>query len=51
MFQWAEFNPQVSGTRVTGFPSLAAVALLLTLECSDSSYSLLVHRENTDTAE
>lgn len=51
MFEWAGFNPQVSGTRVTGFPGLAAVTLLLTLECSDSSYLLLTHRENADSAE
>lgn len=30
---------------------LAAVTLLLTLECSDSSYLLLTHRENADSAE
>lgn len=50
MFQWEGFNPQVGGTRVTGFPGLAAIALLpeLTraLERSDSSYLLLMHREN-----
>lgn len=36
MFQWAGFNPQVSGTRVTGFPGLAAIAFLQALECNDS---------------
>lgn len=51
MFQWAGFNPEVSGTRVTGFPGLAAVALLPTLECSDSSCLLLLHREDADSAE
>lgn len=51
MSQWAGFNPQVSDIRVTGFLGLAAVTLLLTLECSDSSNFLLVHRENADSAE
>lgn len=36
MFQWEGFNPQVGGTRVTGFPGLAAVAFLLTPELSSA---------------